>query len=145
MSNKSSVYFTQTLNLSINRVFNAETATVLEREYYKVWDKGYSKDFDFSLFSEILIIKNLNPFFVKDNHFEIIKFEIVEPKTIKTKNLKYQNFLNHRINFKFYTKKYKVVNPNDKEKLTIENTTLKIEQTLFNDFLHNAELLPHFD
>lgn len=145
MPDNSSVYFTQILSLTINRVFTEEIATTLEREYFTVWDKGHSKDFDFSLFSDTLIAKNLNPKFVKSNHFEIIKFEIIEPKTIKTKDLKHQNFLNQPIKFKFYTKKYKVVNSDGKEKLTIENTTLKIEQTLSYDFLRNAELLPHFD
>ena len=143
MSDKSFVSFSQILELSIKRVFNEETAYILETEYFKIWNTFGSGNFDFENVKDKLQPSNLNKSFTEGNHFEIIKIEINNPKIIEPSKLKFEDFLSHHISFKFYTKKYKVISSTEKE-LKIKNTTLKIEQTLLYGFLRNAKLLPHF-
>jgi hypothetical protein len=143
MSDKSFVSFSQILELSIKRVFNEETAYKLETEYFKIWNTFGSGNFDFETVKDKLQPSNLNKSFIEGNHFEIIKIEVISPKIIEPSKLNFKDFLTLPINCKFYTKNYKIINSTDKE-LKINNTTLKIEQTLLYDFLHNAKLLPHF-
>lgn len=143
MSDKSFVSFSQILELSIKRVFNEETAYKLENEYFKIWNTFGSGNFDFETVKDKLQPSNLNKSFIESNHFEIIKIEVISPKIIEPSKLNFKDFLTLPIDYKFYTKNYKIINSTDKE-LKINNTTLKIEQTLLYDFLHNAKLLPHF-
>jgi hypothetical protein len=143
MSDKSFVSFSQILELSIKRVFNEETAYKLENEYFKIWNTFGSGNFDFETVKDKLQPSNLNKSFIESNHFEIIKIEVISPKIIEPSKLNFKDFLTLPIDYKFYTKNYKIINSTDNE-LKINNTTLKIEQTLLYDFLHNAKLLPHF-